>query len=112
MDNLEFSYNWNKKLFCRCFTTMRLRNDSKFFPGAELHCTLKTNMEFKDLGTVRVLDVKHFKINQINEFVARIDTGYSAEECKNILRTMYKNMPGLESTDFSLILLIKTDALK
>jgi len=39
--------------------------------------------------------VNHFTIDKITEFVARIDTGYSASECRKIIREMYKNRPGI-----------------
>jgi hypothetical protein len=30
-------------------------------------------------------------LDQINDWIARLDTGYDAEKCKELLRTMYKN---------------------
>ncbi len=35
--------------------------------------------------------MKRMRLNDINEHIARLDTGYSAIECREIIRKMYKN---------------------
>ena len=85
-ETLRFSNNWNNKLNCNSFTTLRLRNDKKYYSGAKVDVYLKNIHKGK--GTI--ISVSHFTIDKINEFIARIDTGYSAEECKNIIKEMYK----------------------
>jgi uncharacterized protein YqfB (UPF0267 family) len=87
-ENLSFSTNWNNKLNCNAFTTLRLRNDRKYHVGARVNVWL--NNVFKGKGTV--MAVSCFTLDKINESIARVDTGYSAEECKNIIREMYKNI--------------------
>ncbi|MFR9165016.1 MAG: ASCH domain-containing protein [Dysgonomonas sp.] len=89
MDKLDFSYNWNNKLRCRCFTTLRLRNDEKYYKGARF----EVSMSGYPKGKAKVVDIKIIKLNQINEWIARLDTGYSARETKDILKKMYKNKP-------------------
>ena len=86
---LDFSYNWNNKLDCKSFSTIRLRNDKKYYAGAQLNVRLKG----VDRGTATVVAVSHFTIDKINESIARLDTGYSAEECRGIIRRMYVNKP-------------------
>jgi len=88
---LEFSYNWNNKLNNTAFSTLRLRDDRTYFKGARFDVYLKG--VFK--GKAKVEAVNHFTIDKITEFVARIDTGYSASECRKIIREMYKNRPGI-----------------
>lgn len=88
MENLNFSYNWNNKLACPCFTTLRLRNDNKYFPGARFSISLHKKLLIHE---VEVIDVKHLYLLQINEFIARLDTGYSKTECVKLIKTMYKN---------------------
>jgi hypothetical protein len=108
MEELRFSYNWNRKLYCRCFTSIRLRNDKRFFAGAEFKGF--NDQEKKYIGIIKVLDLKVLKLNQINEYIARLDTGYNAEECKGILRKMYKNSNiEIEKEDLVLLLLMRED---
>jgi uncharacterized protein YqfB (UPF0267 family) len=85
-ENLSFSTNWNNKLNCNAFTTLRLRNDRKYYVGARVNIWLNNN--FKGAGTIVAVSI--FTLDKINESVARVDTGYSAEECKNIIRKMYE----------------------
>lgn len=85
MQTLSFSYNWNKKLECDFFTTLRLYNPEKYNVGAQLIIEMKA--EQKKIATV--IAHKKIMLADINEFIAGLDTGYSVEECKNILRRMY-----------------------
>ncbi len=86
-NRLEFSQNWNNKLNGEAFTTIRLWNEKKYFAGNELPVYEK---DFSH-GFARIISVKRLKLHQINEHIARLDTGYSARECQEMLRTMYKN---------------------
>jgi uncharacterized protein YqfB (UPF0267 family) len=94
MDNqkLNFSNNWNNKLNCNSFTTLRLRNDGKYFAGAKVNVFLKG--VFKGAGTI--VGVSYLTIDKINEFIARVDTGYSADDCRKIIKEMYKKGPAID----------------
>ena len=98
--NINFSYNWNNKLHCKSFTTIRLRNVNKYQIGKEYNILLKKQL----LKSAVIEDIKTIYFNQINEFIARVDTGYSAFETKNILKKMYSKV-NLEKQPFSFILL-------
>lgn len=98
--NINFSYNWNNKLHCKAFTTIRLRNVNKYQIGKEYNILLKKQL----LKSAVIEDIKTIYFNQINEFIARVDTGYSAFETKNILKKMYSKV-NLEKQPFSFILL-------
>lgn len=86
---LNFSTNWNNKLNCQCFTTIRLHNPKKYFIGAVFRVFLKGFLK----GRAEVVGVKICTLKDINEYVARLDTGYSAAECRKIIQTMYKGKP-------------------
>lgn len=86
-EQLQFSHNWNNKLTCSAFTTFRLSNVRKYQIGKRLSIMLKG----KHLKDVQILDIKTLKLNQVNEFIARIDTGYSLAEFKEIIKKMYKD---------------------
>jgi len=84
MKEIDFSYNWNNKLDCKAFTSLRLSD--RFDVGEQVRVTLHHKKKF----FAEVVDKRWILLDEINEYIARIDTGYSAEECKDILRKMYK----------------------
>ena len=86
MNRLEFNYNWNNKLQCKVFTTIRLDNP-KYTEGVKYDIVLKG----ESLGNAEIIGVKKMFLKDINEYIAGIDTGYSEEECKNIIMKMYPN---------------------
>lgn len=86
-ENLEFTCNWNNKLNCNAFSTLRLRDDKKYFIGAEKNVILKGYLK----GKATIVGISYFTIDKINESISRLDTGYSAEECRKIIMTMYKS---------------------
>ena len=85
MKAISFFYNWNNKLDCKAFTTLRL--SSNYEIGDKLEIILKKEPK----GHGEIVDIKKLKLSDINEWVARIDTGYSQKECQDILIKMYKN---------------------
>lgn len=108
MEKLTFTHNWNNKLDCVAFTTLRLRNDRKYYIGGEVEVLEKHFSR----GAYKIVDIKHFKIFQINEFMARVDTGYSRERCIEVIQTMYKNIvTNWNTQELSLILLTKSSTI-
>jgi len=91
-ENLDFSNNWNNKLNCDAFSTLRLRNDKKYYIGAKKNIRLKGVLK----GAATIVGISYFTIDKINESVARLDTGYSATECRKIIMSMYKNCPTID----------------
>jgi hypothetical protein len=100
MDVLNFSYNWNNKLDCQAYTTLRL-STAKYEIGKVFQVVLQGSVHHY----AEVVSIKVLKMAQINEFIAHLDTGYTVEECKNVLRRMYGDKA--ETADFGLILLKK-----
>ncbi len=88
METLSFSYNWNKKLECDFFTTLRLFNPVKYGIGNKLIIELKAEQK----KIAEVVGHKKVMLDDINEFIAGLDTGYSVIETKNILRRMYPSV--------------------
>lgn len=85
MKALNFSYNWNNKLDNRAFTSIRLSDEYKVMDEFII------NFKGQPKGTARIIEIKEFFIDQLNPFMAYIDTGYSVDECKNIIKKMYPN---------------------
>lgn len=82
---INFSYNWNNKLNCKSFTTLRLSH--KYSTGDKVEITLKNKFHCN----AEIIDIKRFHLENINNYVAYLDTGYDEIECQNILKKMYKN---------------------
>lgn len=101
MKKLIFSYNWNNKLNCEVFTTIRL--SSSFKVGEKVEVILKGKL----LGHAQIIDIRGFYLKNLSEWVAMIDTGYSADECRKILKTMYKNKNIDWDTQVIRVILIK-----
>lgn len=82
---LEFSSNWNGKLQCQIFHT--LRRSSRFDVGdkAEVH------LNGKLLGVAECISKERYaNASSIPETICYLDTGYSKPETITILGRMYK----------------------
>ena len=87
MKRIDFSYNWNNKLDCKAFTSIR-RTDKY-----NIDDIIQVYLNDKYLFNVQVIGKKYLIMNDINDYIGYLDTGYSAEETKNILKDIYKNEP-------------------
>lgn len=107
MYTINFSSNWNNKLHNKAFTTIRLRNDSKYFTNNVYAVTLTNKKnEVTNFANAKCIAIKHFKLAQLTEFTAHVDTGYSKAECEQIIRRMYgKSNINWDIQELSLILL-------
>ena len=97
---LEFSYNWNNKLSCKAFTTLRLSDRFNIGDKVEVYLLLRK------LGTADVVNKIKIQFGKISDTVAYLDTGYNAAECRNILQRMYKNMAMTNLTTIYLYVLV------
>ena len=102
METIEFTTNWNKKLQCNAFTTIRLFNPGKYRVNQVYRIVLKKNF----IMQAAIVAVKPFMLHDLNDYIAYLDTGYNANECKLIIQRMYANID-FSKTQLSLILLVK-----
>jgi hypothetical protein len=86
MDTIKYSYNWNNKLNCDIYTTIRLAT-GKY----KLNETYAVNLKGTHISNAIVLDVQVITIDQLKPWIAYLDTGYSLKETKEILYKMYPN---------------------
>ena len=109
METLIFSYNWNNKLNCDSFTTIRLHNQKKYQPQATFKIQLKQKKEIMNIGIAKVQEVYPCRAHNLSEHACLLDTGYSKAETINIIKNMYKNMSGfnIDTTVLDLIVLKK-----
>lgn len=101
MSKITFTTNWNNKLDCKAFTTLRLRNDSKYVPGQKYSIYHKD--KFRGYAVIR--SISHFHLHNLNNFISYLDTGYSKEECAAIIKKMYSKVD-FTKKELSLILLV------
>lgn len=83
INEIKFSTNWNNKLHCQVFTTIRR---SACYTKGSVWTVVAPKIEPFE---VMVLDVKILTKPQMNEWIARLDTGYSLDELLEILFKMY-----------------------
>jgi len=102
MITIPFSYNWNNKLDCKAFTTIRLYNRNKNIPRTPVQIWLKGGAR----GTGVIMEVKPFLLANLNPFMSYIDTGYSVEECRNIIVKMYPTV-NFQTKKLAFILIVK-----
>lgn len=102
METIRFTYNWNNKLGCNAFTTIRLANDKKYVVGQTYNIQYK-KVSFKAF----IVSISKFTLDKLTNLVAMLDTGYTLEETKEVIRKMYPDIT--ENQVFYLILLKKVD---
>lgn len=87
MERFSFSNNWNNKLNGDAFTTLRL--------SGRLNIGQPVEIEYKgQVRVAKVIDKKRLaNIEVINDWMAYLDTGYNADECRAILKRMHHKVP-------------------
>jgi len=89
-DRLNFSYNWNNKIDCSYFTTIRIENAKKYQVGFRLRVFLEKKKNIVEhIKDVEIISIKKIKLSDINEYIAGLDTGYDVEETKKKFCKMY-----------------------
>ena len=107
-NTLSFSTNWNRKLDCDVFSTIRLWNPATHYEGREVSIYDNSTNPGRFKGKGKYILVAEFKLNQLKPAMAWLDTGYSLEETLSIIRTMYyKKVPNVETQSFAYILVQK-----
>lgn len=84
LDEIQFSQNWNKKLGCEYFTTLRLPGN-KYYPGNLVKIIHKGTFLYR----AEILSIKKIWLRELDDFTAYQDTGYSAKKTIEMLIKMY-----------------------
>lgn len=108
MERLNFSCNWNRKLDCDVFSTIRLWNPPKHFEGKQVEVYDNSVSPARYKGRAVYVIVSEFTLRQLKPAAAMLDTGYDLEQTKSIIRTMYnKKVPNVETQPFAYCILQK-----
>jgi len=102
MLTLSFSYNWNNKLDCKAFTTIRIYNPENHVPDKPVSITLKGIKKCTGL----IKGCKRFLLADLNEYMAYLDTGYNKEECTKVIERMYPSVD-FKVKKMALLLILK-----
>jgi hypothetical protein len=85
MNTISFSANWNNKLDCKYFTTIRIYNPLKHKTGKKVDILLKKKLKNK----AQIIGVKKGYIKDLGAYDCYLDTGYSKQETISIMLKMY-----------------------
>lgn len=91
MYSVKFSHNFNKKLFCNCFTSFRVFNDAKYKIGRQYLIRLKIRKEYRNICEAELVTYQVFKLEEVPEYLARLDTGFTKEDFIQVLERIYIN---------------------
>lgn len=100
--NIPFSYNWNNKLECNAFTTIRLYQPEKHKVDMPVDCVLKGALKCKG----KIKKVKVFLLHEMTDYMAWLDTGYDKEEATKIIQRMYSAVD-FKTKQLAFILIVK-----
>lgn len=104
--DLHFSTNWNNKVQCEAFTTLRIYQPGKHVVGTAVHVILKGQPVCKGI----IAAVKPLYLHQVNEFIAYLDTGYNTEACKSIIKKMYPSI-NFNQQQLALLLIVRNQPI-
>lgn len=103
MTKITFQQNFNKKLYCRYFTTIRLdRPDLQ--PGTKLQVWLNGRY----LYPAELIQKKSCFLNELPQITACLDTGMSLPETIQLIQSLY---PGIDfrNTKVAILMLENLD---
>ena len=85
MPSINFEKNYNNKLHCVCFTSLRLHNDYNYSVGLNYTIMLKR----KNFGVAKLIEKRVLRLDQLNEFIAHIDAGVPLKELISMIKSFY-----------------------
>lgn len=91
MDTLNFKTNWNGKLDCNFYTSIRIWNEGKYVVGKRFEIWEKKQKRHIS----ELVKAVPFSLDKLPEITAYLDTGYSLSETKGIIAKMYPDYNGL-----------------
>lgn len=106
-DSIRFQRNWNNKLNCEYFTSIRIKA-AKYQPGKILKMFLHQNGVYRNMGSVKVVEAKPLRLHQLSRSMTLLDAGLEVDKFKEMLWFMYKDrVSDLEKVDFVLLIFEK-----
>jgi len=93
LKSIHFSYNWNNKLSCKSFSTVRLWNEKKYQLLDLFEVIVKQDAQHPkmSLGIARLQVINKFLLHKVTPGMTFIDTNLSVIDFQQLVKTMYKN---------------------
>lgn len=91
MKELRFSYNWNKKLDCKSFSTVRIANLTKYVLLDEYEVVLTTKGTSPDIskGIAILQHISYFNLYKVSPAISYLDANLSVFEFQKLVLKMY-----------------------
>jgi len=104
---IKFSYNWNGKLDCPFFTTIRLYPYNNFSYGDTVNVERSYDKSDNNTSLAIIVHKDTIRLKEIPECVFFTDTGYNKENSIRMFINMYKNrgIDNLREAYFDIIVL-------
>lgn len=91
--SIHFSYNWNNKLNCKSFSTVRLWNPKKYqlldFYEISVEESAKNPIVIK--GIARLQAINKFMLHKVTPGISFLDANLTVIDFQQLVQTMYKN---------------------
>jgi len=100
---INFSCNWNKKLDCNYFTTIRQYNLSKYEVGRRYVIKLKN----VPISVCKIIEMYTTTVRDMSELLTRLDAGMSKEDMRVMLNRMYHGL--IEDKTLFMVLLLQKE---
>lgn len=100
---LSFSRNWNNKLDCQYFSTIRRDGGTGWYQlGKQFAVELKLSSyaPARTMGVARVTKLVSITAEQINDSIAFLDAGMPADQLRGMLGSMYQKYGPLHEQRF------------
>lgn len=101
LQKLNFDRNYNNKLRCKVFTSLRLPDD-KYKRGARFEISLGGYPK----GTAKVIGLSYVTCDKLSEWIAKLDTGFTVKETIQLLKSLYKDRPCMDWKTGQLVYLL------
>lgn len=85
MENIVFSQNWNNKLLCGAFTTVRMENPDRYRWGGEYTVVMGRHQ----LGSAKIVMLKTLYYKDLTEGMSMVDTGRPLPYLLKLLDSFY-----------------------
>jgi len=92
MEIIKYSNNWNNKLFCDCWSTIRLSNANKYIIGDTYsHRIVNSKSQVVLVKPGKLIVIEEFRLDNLPNSFSLLDAGLLKEDYAKMIRTMYKN---------------------
>lgn len=93
LPTIHFSYNWNNKLNCKSFSTVRIWNPDKYELLDIYQITLKVSAKQPEVlkGFCRLQAINKFYLSQVTPGISFLDANLSRIDFHDLILKMYKN---------------------